>query len=120
MPNSDQNAPLDSLKSFAATLKSSYGSLVAAQQEDQLKGPTGDLLSGFGTEFGLNVIPRFEAPVRGVGRPDIALDVGGALCGYVELKAPQVSVLEMPPRSIAASVFNLRSFEYAFMESILV
>jgi len=92
MPNSDQNAPLDSLKSFAATLKSSYGSLVAAQQEDQLKGPVGNLVSAMGTEFGLNVIPRFEAPVRGVGRPDIALDVGGALCGYVELKAPQVSV----------------------------
>ncbi len=71
---------------------------MAAQQEDQLKGPTGNLLSAFGGHFGLNVIPRFEAPIRGVGRPDIALDVGGALCGYVELKAPQVSVRNLRGR----------------------
>src|SRR5215208_1929134 len=92
MPNSGQNAMLESLKSFADALKRSYGSLVAAQQEDQLKGPTGDLLGEFGSEFCLDVLPRFEAPVPGIGRPDIALDVGGALCGYVELKAPLESV----------------------------
>ena len=97
MPPSDGKF-LDALQAFANDLKASYGSLVAAQQEDQLKGPTGDLLSGFGTEFGLNVIPRFEAPVRGVGRPDIALDVGGALCGYVALTAPQVSVRNLRGR----------------------
>jgi len=92
MPISGNEAQLNALKTFANALKSSYGSQVAAQQEDQLKGPTGNLLSAFGSEFAFNVIPRFEAPVPGVGRPDIALDVGGALCGYVELKAPQVSV----------------------------
>ncbi len=98
MSPSDNSGYLNALKGFAIALKRSYGSVVSAQQEDQLKGPTGDLLSGFGTEFGLNVIPRFEAPVRGVGRPDIALDVGGALCGYVELKAPQVSVRNLRGR----------------------
>ncbi len=98
MPNSGQDVPLDALRSFADALKSSYGSLVAAQQEDQLKGPTGGLLTRLGTEFGLNVLPRFEAPVQGVGRPDIALDVGGALCGYVELKAPEVSVRNLRGR----------------------
>ncbi len=56
------------------------------------------MLSAFGDEFGLNVVPRFEAPVRGVGRPDIALDVGGALCGYVELKAPEVSLRNLRGR----------------------
>ncbi len=35
-------------------------------------------------------------------------------------KSSEISFLEMPPRSMAASVFSLRSFEYAFMESILV
>jgi hypothetical protein len=34
-------------------------------------------------------------------------------------KSSEISFLEMP-RSMAASVFSLRSFEYAFMESILV
>jgi hypothetical protein len=40
----------------------------------------------------------------------------------VERETPRscwTSFLGMP-RSIAASVFNLRSFEYAFMESILI
>jgi hypothetical protein len=89
---------LDALKDFADALKASYGSLVAAQQEDQLKPPTGNLLSAFGDEFGLNVLPRFEAPVEGVGRPDIALDVDGLLCGYVELKAPDVSIRNLRGR----------------------
>ncbi len=106
MPNSGQNTLLDSLKSFADALKRSYGSQVAAQQEDQLKGPTGDLLRAFGSGFGLDVLPRFEAPVPGVGRPDIALDVGGALCGYVELKAPAESVRASDFRGRNREQFN--------------
>ena len=98
MANSGQNTLMESLKSFADALKRSYGSLVAAQQEDQLKGPTGGLLETFGSEFGLDVLPRFEAPVPSIGRPDIALDVDGALCGYVELKAPEVSVRNLRGR----------------------
>ncbi len=72
--------------------------MVAAQQEDQLKSPTGKLLSECGGEFGLDVLSRFEAPVEGVGRPDIALDVDGLLCGYVELKAPDVSIRNLRGR----------------------
>ena len=98
MPSSDSEQLLNALRDFAAALKSSYGSLVAAQQEDQLKGPSGTLLSAFGAEFGLSVIPRFEAPVKGVGRPDIALDVHGLLCGYVELKAPEVNIRNLKGR----------------------
>ena len=98
MPPSGNDKFLDALKDCANDLKASYGSLVAAQQEDQLKGPTGKLLSAFGNEFGLKVVPRFEAPVKGIGRPDIALDVGGALCGYVELKAPEVNVRNLRGR----------------------
>lgn len=98
MPTSGNDSLLRALKTFAGALRSSYGSLVAAQQEDQLKGPTGNLLSSFGAEFELNVIPRFEAPVKGVGRPDIALDVGGLLCGYVELKAPEIDLRKLPKR----------------------
>lgn len=98
MPSSGNDAFVDALKTFASDLTNTYGSLVAAQQEDQLKGPTGNLLRSFGSGFGFNVIPRFEAPIPGIGRPDIALDVGGALCGYVELKAPQVSVRNLRGR----------------------
>lgn len=98
MPSSASDRFLNALHTFANALKSSYGSLVAAQQEDQLKSPTGSLLSASGKEFGLEVIPRFEAPVKGVGRPDIALDVGGLLCGYVELKAPEVNIRSLKGR----------------------
>ena len=98
MPPSGNDRLLDALKAVADDLKASYGSLVAAQQEDQLKGPTGKLLSAFGDEFGLNVVPRFEAPVKGIGRPDIALDVDGLLCGYVELKAPEVNIRSLKGR----------------------
>ena len=89
---------LEALKRFADALQDIYGSLVEAQQEDQLKGPTGTLLSEFGVEIGLKVLPRFEAPVEGVGRPDIALDVGGLLCGHVELKAPEVNIRKLKGR----------------------
>lgn len=98
MPTSDNDSLLHALETFAGALRSSYSSLVAAQQEDQLKGPTGNLLSSFGAKFELDVIPRFEAPVKGVGRPDIALDVDGLLCGYVELKAPEVDLRKLPKR----------------------
>jgi hypothetical protein len=98
VPSSSDDRLLTTLQTFASDLKSSYGSLVAAQQEDQLKGPVGNLLSVSGEEFGLNVIPRFEAPVKGVGRPDIALDVNGLLCGYVELKAPEVNIRSLKGR----------------------
>ena len=55
-------------------------------------------MSAFGNEFGLRVIPRLEAPVEGIGRPDIALDVDGLLCGYVELKAPEVNIRNLKGR----------------------
>jgi hypothetical protein len=57
MAPSGKDKCLNALKDFA-------GALVAAQQEDQLKGPTGTLLSAFGGEFGLKIVPRFEAPVN--------------------------------------------------------
>jgi hypothetical protein len=91
MPPSSNHKCLAALKTFANDLRNSYGSLIRAQPEDQLKAPTRDLLSVCGGEFGLNVVSRFEAPVKGVGRPDIALDVDGLLCGYVELKAPETT-----------------------------
>jgi hypothetical protein len=106
MPPSGNDKLLDALEDFASTLKGSYGSLVAAQQEEQLKSPTGNLLSAFGEEFGLSVIPRFEAPVKGVGRPDIALDVDGLLCGHAELKAPEESVSEKDLKGRNREQFN--------------
>lgn len=58
----DEDKFFNALKGFADDLRVSYGSLVAAQQEDQLKGPTGKLLSAFGDAFGRNVVTADELP----------------------------------------------------------
>lgn len=88
----------DNLKNFAARLESSYSSGIPAAAEEQLKGPVGELLSGVGKGAGRRVLPRFESSVKGVGRPDAALDVDGLLCGYLELKAPDTPLTNLKGR----------------------
>lgn len=80
---------LASLQSFASSLTKTYASPTKAQPEDQLKGPAQRLLEGAGAGMSLGtVITKTEAPVQDVGRPDLAVDLNGLLCGHVELKAP--------------------------------
>lgn len=70
---------------FADALRASFASGIPAQAEDQLKGPVQALLKAVTA----NVLTRTEAQVHDLGgRPDIGVSVSGALCGYVELKAP--------------------------------
>ena len=71
---------------FANDLKASFASSVHAQPEDQLKPPVQALIRAARST---GVITRTEAHVEGLGgRPDIGVEVSGALCGHVELKAP--------------------------------
>ncbi len=76
------------LQRFAERLTNTYGSSTKGQPEDQLKPPVVDLLREFGTTMNLNVSSKLESAVEGIGRPDVAVDIKGLLCGYVELKAP--------------------------------
>lgn len=76
------------LQHFADALRTSYASGLGGQAEDQLKAPVGDLLREFGSGIGLGVLSATEAPLPGVGRPDVAVGANGLLCGFVELKAP--------------------------------
>lgn len=75
----------DALITFATFLQKNFTVLIEANPEDQLKSPMQVLLRN----VGLDVQPRTEAQVQGLGaRPDIGIAVDGLLCGYVELKAP--------------------------------
>ena len=73
------------LEKFANDLQKAFASKMTAQAEDQLKSPVQALIKA----VRLNVITKTEAQVKDLGgRPDIGIEVAGALCGHVELKAP--------------------------------
>ena len=81
---------LSDLKSYAQSLKEKFTIAAdAAWPEDQLKSPVAELLEAAGNRYGLTVKTRTETYIseRKV-RPDIAVYVGGLICGYIELKAP--------------------------------
>ena len=62
---------------------------VAAQPEDQLKAPVGELLQSFGQLTGLAVNWRTEVRADDVdGRPDLGVTTNGLLSGHIELKSP--------------------------------
>lgn len=61
---------------------------VSVWPEEQLKVPVASLLRATATALNIEAVSVYpEAPVEGVGRPDLAVLVGGLLAGYVELKA---------------------------------
>lgn len=75
------------LEKFADDLKAIFASKLLAQREDQLKGPVQGLIKA--TRLG--VITKTEAQVKDLGgRPDIGVEVAGALCGHVELKSARL------------------------------
>lgn len=77
------------LEAFADALKAKFSLPGSASPEDQLKPLVGDLLTSAGSEYGLSVEFRFETHLsEHKVRPDIAIYVGGLICGYIELKAP--------------------------------
>ncbi|WP_164716104.1 type ISP restriction/modification enzyme [Streptomyces sp. WAC 06738] len=58
-------------------------------QEDQLRGPLETLIRSVCRGLGLEVTLTGEVPLVDLNaRPDYAMDVGGALVGYIELKKP--------------------------------
>ena len=77
------------LESFGDALKAKFSLPGSASPEDQLKPVVADLLKSAGTDYGLTVDTRTETHLSDHKvRPDIAVYVGGLICGYVELKAP--------------------------------
>ncbi len=79
----------DLVAGFADTVTSNFRQPVAAQPEDQLKSPVGNLLATVGRMTGLEVTWRTEVHQEDVnGRPDIGVIVNGLLTGHIELKRP--------------------------------
>lgn len=77
------------LEIFADALKAKFSLPGSASPEDQLKPVVADLLKSAGTDYGLTVDTRTETHLsEHKVRPDIAVYIGGLICGYVELKAP--------------------------------
>lgn len=80
---------LSELEAFADKLKAKFALPGSASPEDQLKPVVADLLAGAGASYGLTVETRTETHLsEHKVRPDIAVYVGGLICGYIELKAP--------------------------------
>jgi hypothetical protein len=74
---------------FADALKVKWSLPGSASPEDQLKQPVADLLKSAGARYGFTVESRTETHLsEHKVRPDVAIYVGGLICGYVELKAP--------------------------------
>ena len=77
------------LEKFADNLKAKFALTGTASPEDQLKPDVAALLVAAGAKLGLKVETRTETHLsEHKVRPDIAIYVGGLICGYVELKAP--------------------------------
>ena len=79
----------DALQEFAGAVTAKSSALAGGGPEDQLRGPFEHLLVRVAAAWGEGVVCTGEAPLPGrLGRPDYAVHRGGALAGYVELKAP--------------------------------
>lgn len=77
------------LQEFAEVLRAKFALPGAASPEDQLKPEVAALFVATGAKYGLTVETRTETHLsEHKVRPDIAIYVGGLICGYIELKAP--------------------------------
>lgn len=80
---------LSMLQAFADALKTKFSLPSSASPEDPLKPVVADPFKSTGIGLGLTVETRTETHLsEHKVRPDIAVYVGGLICGYVELKAP--------------------------------
>lgn len=77
------------LEEFAEALKAKFALPGSASPEDQLKPVVAELSKSSGAAYGVAVETRTETHLsEHKVRPDIAIYVGGLICGYIELKAP--------------------------------
>ena len=85
----DTNVLLAAVRAFADAVAEKSSTALSAGAEAQLGGPFENLLSAVAAEFGVRATCTGEASLPNrLGRPDFAVSNGGALAGYVELKAP--------------------------------
>ena len=74
---------------FGAGLTQAFDSPVPGDAEDQLKSHVRPFIEQCGKALGFPIVAKTESRYAEVGgRPDLGIDVRGALCGHIELKAP--------------------------------
>jgi hypothetical protein len=83
------STPLAIVRQYADSLKSKFDFVGQINPEDQLKGPVGALVMGFGEllSMQLETVTEVQRPDLS-GRPDVGVSRKRLLVGYVELKAP--------------------------------
>ena len=77
------------LQALGEGLTQAFGSPVAGDPEDQLKSHVRPFIEQCGAALGFPIVAKTESRYAEVGgRPDLGIDVRGALSGHIELKAP--------------------------------
>ena len=79
----------DPVSRFGGTLAPRLRPGAPGEPEDQLRAPFEELLSAAAQHLELPLVLHGETLLRDLStKPDYAVEVGGLLCGHVELKAP--------------------------------
>ena len=87
IPSKAQSAVAVAVSVFGAAVKPKLAG--PGQPEDQMRGPLETLLITVAKDLGLNLNPVGESSLADLKvRADYAIEVDGALVGYVEVKAP--------------------------------
>jgi hypothetical protein len=76
------------LVAFANSVCERFSSAVVGQPEDQLKNPVENLVRSLGPHLGHAANVVTEATVEGIGLPEVAVEVEGALIRHIELNKP--------------------------------
>lgn len=83
------NEVYNALGNFAAEVSGKFSGAAAGEPEEQLRAPFETLLQSVGAARGKDVVCVGETLLPGrLGKPDYAVNAGGLLTGYAELKAP--------------------------------
>jgi hypothetical protein len=81
------------LETFAVSVEAKFKAQAKGEPEEQLRAPFEGLMQAAGAALGHTVVSKGESLLTGgLGKPDYATVVGGALTGYSELKAPGAGV----------------------------
>ena len=80
----------DAVRAFADAVAADSKSSVATKPEDVLYDPVRALLKACGDIWNWDVDSRQQVKAEGIGWPDLGVTTKTQLCGYVELKAPDV------------------------------
>ena len=84
-----ENTIYDALRIFANEVTAKSGSVISGEPEEQLRAPFEALLQVAGNALGMDVVCIGEVHLQQrLGKPDYAINAGGLLAGYAELKAP--------------------------------